>query len=353
MPQMKETDFKKHMEGGGLSGLYLLYGEEKYLVRRYAKRLLRKASAGDPFPDFNFQRFDGSASPDEVAAAVTALPFMGERKCVAVTDLAPDFLRAGDLAKWQELIANVPETTVLVIYQPNTTPEKKAAKWNAFLKQASKYGRTVSFARREGAELEKWICGEAAKKKCTLGRREARKLIELSGSDMQSLHNEVEKLCAFAGEGEITGEIVERMASRRTETTVYMLSRALVAGEYSRAYSLLDQMFYQNEEPVAILAVLASAFVDMYRVRSAIQSGAAASSLAKSFAGEYKGREWRLRNAEQAIRGLSTGQLRQILEELLQTDLALKSSKTSSRVLLEEMIARIMVITAKSGKGLR
>ena len=40
-----------------------------------------------------------------------------------------------------------------------------------------------------------------------------------------------------------------------------------------------------------------------------------------------------------------------ILEELLQTDLALKSLKTSKRVLLEEMIARIMVITAKGSQN--
>lgn len=55
MAQMSEADFKKHIESGHLSGLYVLYGEEKYLVRRNAKKLIRKACADDPFPAFNFQ----------------------------------------------------------------------------------------------------------------------------------------------------------------------------------------------------------------------------------------------------------------------------------------------------------
>lgn len=351
MAQMSEADFKKHIESGHLSGLYVLYGEEKYLVRRNAKKLIRKACVDDPFPAFNFQRFDGAASVDDIAAAVEALPFMSERKCVAVTDLTPDSLRATDNAKWQELAENVPETTVLVVYQPSAVPEKKATKWNAFLKIAAKHGITVQFARREGADLEKWLCGEAAKRRCELSRREARKMLELCGSNMQTLHNEVEKLCAFLGEGVITPELIENMVARQTEATVYMLSRALVAGEYNRAYGLLDQMFYQKEEAPTILSVLSSAFVDMYRVRTAMQSGAPVSSLAATFPGEYKGREFRLRNAERDVKRLSTEQLRGILSLLLKTDLALKSSKTSEQVLLEELIAQIMVLTAKGSRN--
>lgn len=347
MPQMNESDFKKHMEAGDLSGLYVLYGDEKYLVRRYVGKLIRKACGDNPFPDFNLQRFDGSVPVDNIAAAVESLPFMSERKCVVVSDLAPDSLRAGENSKWQELAANVPETTVLVVYQPNTIPEKKAPKWNAFLKLAVKHGRTVSFDRREGPELEKWLCGEAAKRKCELSRKEARKMMELCGNDMQTLHNEMEKLCAYLGSGTITPQLLETMVSRRTEATVYMLSRSLVAGEYNRAFQLMDQMFYQKEEPPTILAVLASAFIDMYRVRSAMQSGGTFKDLSATFPGEYKGKEFRLRNAEREVKRLSTEQLRRILDVLLQTDLALKSLKTDDRILLEEMIARIMVITAK------
>lgn len=351
MAQMSEADFKKHIESGHLSGLYVLYGEEKYLVRRTAKKLIRKACADDPFPAFNFQRFDGAAPVDDIAAAVEALPFMSERKCVAVTDLTPDSLRAADNSKWQELAENVPETTVLVVYLPSAVLGKKSTKWNAFLKTAAKHGITVEFARREGAELEKWLCGEAAKRRCELSRREARKMLELCGSNMQTLHNEVEKLCAFLGEGVITPELIENMVARQTEATVYMLSRALVAGEYNRAYGLLDQMFYQKEEAPTILSVLSSAFVDMYRVRTAMQSGAPVSSLAATFPGEYKGREFRLRNAERDVKRLSTEQLRGILSLLLKTDLALKSSKTSEQVLLEELIAQIMVLTAKGSRN--
>lgn len=57
------------------------------------------------------------------------------------------------------------------------------------------------------------------------------------------------------------------------ETTVFLLSNALVRGDYSKAYALLDLLMAQREEPYTILAVLSSAYIDMYRVRAAIEAG--------------------------------------------------------------------------------
>ena len=74
------------------------------------------------------------------------------------------------------------------------------------------------------------------------------------------------------------------------------MANAIVAGNYSKAYELLDILFYQNEEPIAILAVLATSYVDMYRVRACIQSGQAVSTLSQYF--DYKGKEFKLKNAE-------------------------------------------------------
>ena len=55
------------------------------------------------------------------------------------------------------------------------------------------------------------------------------------------------------------------------ETTVFLLSNALVRGDYSKAYALLDLLMAQREEPYQ-LAVLSSAYIDMYRVRAAIEA---------------------------------------------------------------------------------
>ncbi len=67
--------------------------------------------------------------------------------------------------------------------------------------------------------------------------------------------------------------MVEELVPKSTETTVFLLAGALVAGDYEKAYTLLDVLFYQREEPIAILGALATSYVDMYRVRAALESG--------------------------------------------------------------------------------
>ena len=78
-----------------LRGLYVLYGEEGYLVARYMEQIAKKAVCDD-LGGFNLQRFDGeTADAEQIEEAIDALPLMAERKCVVVRDLD---ITAGDRA---------------------------------------------------------------------------------------------------------------------------------------------------------------------------------------------------------------------------------------------------------------
>ncbi len=344
MPEITEADLRKQIEKAELDTLYVLHGEEKYLVRSYANKLIGKA-AGKSFTDFNLQRFDGDAPADEIAAAVEALPFMAERKCVAVSDLNLEARSAQEISKLNELIAGIPETTVLVIYLPSVEIDyRKSAKWKAFLKAAAKYGSSVQLKLREGAELEKLLCSMASKRGCELSRQDAARLVSMCGKGLEQLSHELDKLCAYVGgSGVITKKEIDLLTPRSLETTVFSLARALLSGGYDLAYQLLDQLFFQNEEPIMILAALSSSYLDLYRARAAVQSGGSSSGLAAVFPADYKGKEFRLRNAERDGKKLSLETLRESLDILLDTDLALKSSRTSDRILLEKMIARLLL----------
>jgi DNA polymerase-3 subunit delta len=348
MPEITESSLKKQMEKADFSSLYFLYGEEKYLVNLYAQKLIAKAK-GTAFEDFNLQRFDGgAASVDDIAAAAEALPFMAERKCVAVSDLNVGTLRAGELSKLEELISSVPSTTVLVIYLATIVPDvKKDKKWKKFIGIVNQTGCVLECRRRAGAELEKLLCRAAEKRGCALSRRNAGRIVGYSGNDLQTLYNELEKLCAFVQEGEITEQVIDRLVVKNLEAKVFDLSKAIVSGAYDRAYGILDLLFYQNEEPVSVLAVLSSAYLDLYRVRIAVQGGYAATEPAKHF--DYARKEFRLTNAERDSRRLSVPVLRKSLSALLEADTALKSARGDRRVVMEKLIAKLLLIAEQEG----
>lgn len=342
MPEINETRLKEQIAKNQLGSLYFLYGEEKFLVKRDILRMTKKLSAVD-FPEFNYNEFPHTAAVDAIADAAEALPFMAERKCVTVSDLNIEALSASEMNKLYQLIESVPETTTLIFFLPTLEIDvKKSAKWRSFIKKVNDMGYTVCYARRSDSDLEKFLCREAEKSGCALSRALANKIIRYTGNDLNALTNEIAKLCAFAGSGEITGEQVERIVTKNMETTVFLLSNALVRGDYSKAYSLLDLLINQGEKPITILSVLSSAYIDMYRVCAAIQSGR--TSLAPAEYGDYKGRDFRLKYAERDMRDLSLEVLRESIALLLECDLSLKLStgEAMDRIALEKLFSKLL-----------
>ncbi|MEG1427722.1 MAG: DNA polymerase III subunit delta [Oscillospiraceae bacterium] len=343
MPAMETGGFRRHVESGEFSAVYFLYGAEKYLLKRACNKLVKKAK-GESFPEFNFNEFSSESGVDAIADAALSLPFMAERKCVMVSDLNIEQKSQSELNKLTELLESLSPSTVLIFSLPTVLVDfKKSTKWRNFLKAIEKAGTAVEFKPLETGELVKFLLTEAEKQGSHLTKQLAVKIVEYAGNDLTNLSNEIKKLAAFARDREITGEDVEELVTKNLETTVFILAKSMISGNYARAYELLDILFYSGERAVPILSVLSASFVDMYRVRAALQSGK--TCLAPAEYENYKGREFRLRNAERDIRGVSTSRLRQFLQLLLETDLLLKSSRLSEKVVLEEMVAKFLVLS--------
>lgn len=346
MPEISEAELKKQIEKSNFERFYFLYGEEKYLVEHYSHRLMEKAGTEGPH-DFNLMKFDGgTAGIDEIAAAVEALPVMAERKCVAVSNLDVNALHGADAQKLQELLSDLPETCVLVVSILSFDfDERRDKNWKKFLTKGNKAGVTVQFHRLPQVQLEKFVCAGAEKRGCSMTRQNAARMLGLCGGGMQTALNELEKLCAYTEKGEITAQTVDLLTAKNLEARVFDLSKAILSGDSDRAYTILDQLFYQNEEPVPILAVLSGAYLDLFRVKTALQSGFTAMEPARYF--DYARKEFRLKNAGYDAKRFSDGMLRQSLNALLNADVALKSARGDRRLVLEKLIAQLIWITEK------
>lgn len=346
MPEITETELKKQIEKSEFAPMYFLYGEEKYMVGYYAQKLMRKVCADGP-KDFNFQKFDGGdAGMDQIAAAVEALPVMAERKCVAVANLDVNAMHGAEPEKLWELLADLPESCVLIIYLLSFDfDERRDKNWKKFLTKAGKSGMLVPLRRRTPQQMEKLVCSGAKKRGCEISKPNAGRMMKLCGSNMQTVLNELEKLCAYTGSGDITAQTIDKLVTQNLEARVFDLSKAILAGNSDRAYQILDQLFYQNEEPVSVLSVLSGAYLDLYRVKVSLQSGFSAMEPAKYY--DYARKEFRLTNAERDVKKYSDEMLHQSLRALLETDYALKSARGDRRIAMEKLIANLIWITEK------
>lgn len=340
MASLTENELKSQIKSCKLNNLYLLYGEEKYLISHYTNKLIDVALDGT-INDFNFKKFKASdISVDSLEEFIEVLPFLSSKKCVVVSDLEIEKFNVIEIKKLKEIVSKIPETTVLIISQSNIDASiYKSSKWNSFIKLVEKHGNAVNLKKLSRLSLEKQIINWVKKLNLNISQNSVEKLIEYCGDDLLNLRSELEKLSAFADNGEITEDDIELLVSKKAEANVFDLTKAVSQNNYDRALKILHVLLEKKEEPVAILSLLANNYIDMYRVKVAKNSGVPTNKIAELF--DYKRKEFRLTLASKACDNYSLKDLRKYISFLKGIDLKLKSSKDDNKILLEELLVKL------------
>lgn len=341
MAAITESDFKKILSGGDFGTLYYICGTEKMLVSHYTNKLVEKVAGKNP-SDFNFHTFTNDFDVDELAISLQVIPFVSEYNVVVIKDLDFADFSTADGDRIIDLISSVSGDSIVIITYPTRLDSKANAKDKKLKELAKKKGSVLELNKLTGQALQKKLISWASKRNIVLSPQVANTIIEYSGTELTALKNELEKLCSYVGEGgEITHEHVNLLVTKNLESSVFDLSKAVIYHDSTTAFKVLDRLFYQREEPLSILAVLSSAYVDMYRARIAVKCGSRSADLAKWF--NYKS-EYRLKRAESDSKKTSTAVLRKSIDAIVKTDIALKSTRGDSRTQLELLIVKLLMI---------
>lgn len=330
---------KQHIKAGEFANLYVIYGDEDYSKAFYCKKLTEKAVGS--FKDFNLQQFDGGRLDlAQLAVAVTNLPLMSPFKCVVLKDAPPDAMRANDWKELQGIIKTLPSECILIFHFDAVKPNpKKDARFKSLLGMAQKNGLAVEIGYSSKRDTEKFIIKRAKADGCDIDENTADYLIETCGGDFNTLVCETEKICAFSGGGQIKKEHIDAVAIRPMTSSIYDLAKAVVSGRLDVGMSIINELFYKKEEPVIILSALSGAFCDLYRAKVATLSGVADSRVITDF--NYRGREFRVRNALRDCRNVDITFLSDCLTLLMQADSRIKGTRADKRMVIEQLIVEI------------
>ena len=344
MPNITEADLKKQIKAKQFSPVYLLCGSEQMYVRTYAHKL-EEAIAGKSPSDFNLHRFAGEVNMTELAAAMRVVPFMSEYNLVTVSDIFLDSLTPTEFDTLKEICAKPVAGTILIISFPSYIP--KPSRLDSLAKAIAKKYAVCKFDNQNAMTLEKSIAKWANQNGKLISRVAADKLIALSGGDLTRLKNEVDKICNYASGEEVSLSDIDKLAAVNLESRIFDLSDAVLQGNGQKAFQVLDLLFYQREEPIAMLVILSNAYIDAYRVRVASECGVTDQTVAEDFG--YGKRTFVLKRVRNATSRVSTEALRKSVDILIDADLKFKSVKLNQRVYLEQLIAQLL-LTAQEGR---
>lgn len=233
----------EELKNNTISRFHLLYGEERYMVRYYRRCLIDRLSA--PEDEMNCTYFQGEkALPSAIADVGQILPFMAANRLIVVQDSSL-FKSASDMADY---LADFPDTTYVVFVEREVDKRNKLYKW------MNKNGCVTECLPQNEAMLRKWIAGYVKKEGKTISGGAAERLMERSGTDMELLNNELDKLIGYVGKREnIESEDVDAICSGLAVSRIFDMIDAVAVKEKDKALRLYSDLLANKEAPMSIL----------------------------------------------------------------------------------------------------
>ncbi len=343
MAEINYSALGAHIASGKPSTVYLICGDDAYLRRRSLEMLKQKYKP-DVLPEFNYTEFDGSeCAVEEIAAAAETLPMMAERRMIMVKDLDAAALNADQYRKLESLLEVIGsyDACLLIFFNVSVKVSAKSGDHQGAMRNLiKKNGTVINCKTPTSAEITDILLNAASETGAQISRSDAAYMVERCGTDVTNLLSELAKLQALC-KGKITRAAIDANTTQSIDVKAYMLASNVISGRRADAYRILEELFDERTEPVAVLAIMSGAFVDLYRARLASDERRTADDMAELFGEEYKGKEKRLSFSFRDCRRYPAGLLRKWCSMLCETDASLKSSRVDGRILLEKLLAEM------------
>ena len=254
-----------------LKPLYLIYGEEQYLVQTALNKI--KKNFGEKVLGINYVLLDES-SINEIIPNIQ-MPAFGYDKKLIIIKNSGLFKKDGrkktgtpEQEQIAEFIKNnmdiISDSTILVFI------EDKVDK-NAVYEQIEKNGIITCIQELKVPQLVQKLKQISNMYKVNIDDKTANYLIEVSGTSMQNLINEIRKLIEYVGEnGTIKISDVDVLATKQIDSVIFELTDNLAIRKIDKAMEVLDNLIYQKEPLQKILITLYNHFKKLYLCSIAI-----------------------------------------------------------------------------------
>ena len=328
---------EKELNNGKLNSLYLFYGEERFLLDNSLKKI--KKIFGDMLQGINYIILDESLI-DDLIYNIESPAFGYDKKLIIVRNsgLFKKDGRKKAGTPIQEKIASyilenmdlIEESTVIVFIEE--TVDK-----NSVYEAINKKGIVCQFDELNQSQLIKRLKQIAKAYKVNADDNILAYLIDVSGTNMQFLINEIRKLIEYAGEnGNITKESIDKLAIKQIDSVVFDLTDNLGNRNIKNALEILNNLIYQKEPLQKILITLYNHFKKLYLCKIALKLN---KDIVTSI-GLKPNQTFLVTKYKKQSSTFTEDELRQILKELANLDYSSKNGKIDVDIGLKSILCR-------------
>ena len=327
---MKEL--KSDIRNKTFKRVYLLYGEERYLIRYY-EGLIKETLLTPGSEIMNYDMFEGKAAvSDRIADACRTAPFLNDYRLVLVRD-SKLFVsgRKADSDFLADFLGDIPESAVLVFTEYETDKRIR------LFKKLGDTGRAVEFKTPTDRELYEWVNNMVKKRGCEISRDAVQILLRTSAHNMEALSAEIEKLTGYAGKGRIINESdIESICTPALETQIFNLVGAVGDKKPERALEIFSNMLLLKEQPLVVLTMIIRQFRLVLLARELSEKGRANNDIA----GFLSVRGFVVSECLRQAHRFQKDELIAALKDCLEADMNIKSGRISDKLAVETLIVK-------------
>ena len=319
-----------------LNSIYLLYGEEKFLLDNCVKKIKKKF--GELLQGINYVIID-ETTVDNLIDEIESPAFGYDQKLIIVKNsgLFKKDGRKKQGTPIQEKVSTYFSNTkldndVVIVFIEDFVDK------NDVFESLSSQAIIVEFKELDEIALIRKLKQISNLYKVTISDQNIKYLLEVSGTNMQYLINEIRKLIEFAGQGgTITKEAIDNLAIKQFDSIVFDLTDSLGNKQTAKALEVLDELIYQKEPIQKILVTLYNHFKRLYLCDLAIKNN---QDIATSL-GLKPNQTFLVNKYKKQLMSFKNTNLPKLLEDFTELDYNSKNGKIDLEIGLKSLISSI------------
>lgn len=335
---LKIDELEKQLSQQEPKGIYLLYGEETFLLQQQLNKIKKKF--GEIIKGINYIAIDENNIQELIADIET--PAFGYSTKLIIARNTGIFKRevkgrSGGASKElkdkinEYLKSNIDmiNESVILVFVENEVEK------NSIYNTIEKIGTVCNFEEQKPFQIIKRLKAICNSYKVNVDESTLQYLIESCGTNMQDLINEIRKLIEYAGEnGKIQKQDIDKLCIKKIESIIFDLTDNLGQKKVKEALEVLYNLIASKEPIQKILITLYNHFKKLYFVKIAIANN---KDVAQSL--QLKPNQMFLVNKYKLqAKGFKTSELRKIIQELEDLDYHYKIGLIDLNVGLESIL---------------
>lgn len=340
---MNYSQALKLLDGGNLNGIYVLSGDEIFLVDTFVEMFKNKIVSMDFF-DMNYIEYDFSkVDLQKLKMDCETAPFFSTKRLVILKNV--NLTKTGVSSNKEffeqmyDYIKNIPLTTVLLLVMKGETAFR-----GKFYKEISILGHNIELVKLNEMDLFRFIKKRFNLRNITISEKLIYHIMDRIGyldssrnKNLYDVENELKKVLEFENINHITADDIDNILIDRFENSIFKLIDVIGAKNYKASIVILKNLFKSGEDGFRIFYMIIRLARNLLGIKYIKTQGKHLDYIAK----ELRLSNYECKKLYGSCDNFSMDNLCDFISDCYEMECKIKSQTVDINILLEILISKV------------